>query len=102
MGRSLAAPLKAADAPTTLLQTIKFAAQPVRGDYRTLLAGAGEDFIPRYDLLGREADAARTSTRRSLYYFAHLSDIHVIDAQTPARMETARASGVATSVAPGR
>ena len=87
MGRSLAAPLKATDAPTTLLQTIKFAAQPVRGDYRTLLAGAGEDFIPRYDLLGREADAARTSARRSLYYFAHLSDIHVIDAQTPARMD---------------
>lgn len=87
MGRSLAAPLKATDAPTTLLQTIKFAAQPVRGNYRTLLAGAGEDFIPRYDLLGREADAARSSARRSLYYFAHLSDIHVIDAQTPARMD---------------
>ena len=87
MGRSLAAPLRAADAPTTLLQTIKLSAQPVRGDYRTLVAGAGEDFIPRYDLLGREADTARASSRRSLYYFAHLSDIHVIDAQTPARMD---------------
>jgi metallophosphoesterase (TIGR03767 family) len=87
MGRSLAAPLKAADAPTTLLQTIKLSSQPVRGNYRTLLAAAGEEFIPRFDLLGREADAARTSARRSLYYFAHLSDIHVIDAQTPARMD---------------
>ncbi len=87
MGRSLAAPLKATDAPTTLLQTIKLSSQPVRGNYRTLLAGAGEDFIPRYDLLGREAHAARSSARRSLYYFAHLSDIHVIDAQTPARMD---------------
>lgn len=87
MGRSLAAPLKATDSPTTLLQTIKLSSQPVRGDYRTLVAGAGEDFIPRYDLLGQEADAARTSARRSLYYFAHLSDIHVIDAQTPARMD---------------
>lgn len=87
MGKSLAAPLQAADAPTTLLQTIKLSSQPVRADYRTLVAGAGEEFIPRYDLLGREADAARASTRRSLYYFAHLSDIHVIDAQTPARMD---------------
>ena len=87
MGRSLAAPLRAVDAPTTLLQTIKLSTQPVRGDYRTLVAGAGEDFIPRYDILGREADGARTSARRSLYYFAHLSDIHVIDAQTPARMD---------------
>ena len=87
MGRALSAPLRAADAPTTLLQTIKLSAQPVRGDYRTLMAGAGEEFIPRYDILGREADAARTSARRSLYYFAHLSDIHVIDAQTPARMD---------------
>ena len=87
MGRALSAPLRAAEAPTTLLQTIKLSAQPVRGDYRTLVAGAGEEFIPRYDILGREADAARTSSRRSLYYFAHLSDIHVIDAQTPARMD---------------
>lgn len=79
--------MRATDAPTTLLQTIKLSAQPVRGNYRTLLAGAGEDFIPRFDLLGREADAARITARRSLYYFAHLSDIHVIDAQTPARMD---------------
>jgi metallophosphoesterase (TIGR03767 family) len=79
--------MRATDAPTTLLQTIKLSSQPVRGNYRTLLAGAGEDFIPRFDLLGREAAAARTTARRSLYYFAHLSDIHVIDAQTPARMD---------------
>ena len=87
MGRALSAPLRAADAPTTLLQTIKLSSQPVRGDYRILVAGAGEAFIPRYDVLGREAAAARVSSRRSLYYFAHLSDIHVIDAQTPARMD---------------
>lgn len=87
MGRALSAPLRATDAPTTLLQTIKLSAQPVKGDYRTLVAGAGEEFIPRYDVLGREAEASRTTSRRSLYYFAHLSDIHVIDAQTPARMD---------------
>jgi metallophosphoesterase (TIGR03767 family) len=87
MGRALAAPLRLVDSPTTLLQTIKMSSQPVRGDYRALLAGAGEDFIPRFDLLGREADDARAKSRRSLYYFAHLSDIHVIDAQSPARMD---------------
>ena len=87
VGRALAAPLRAKDAPTTLLQTIKLASQPVRGTYRTLVAGAGEAFIPRFDLLGRVADPARSRARRSLFYLAHLSDIHVIDAQTPARMD---------------
>jgi len=87
VGRALAFPLRAEDSPTTLLQTIKMAARPVRGAYRTLVAGAGEDFIPRFDILGRVADAGRSTTRRSLFYFAHLSDIHVIDAQTPARMD---------------
>jgi metallophosphoesterase (TIGR03767 family) len=87
VGRALALPLRAQDAPTTLLQTIKMSAQPVRGVYRTLLAGAGEDFIPRFDILGRVADPSRATSRRSLIYFAHLSDIHVIDAQTPARMD---------------
>ncbi len=88
MARTLAAvPVRATEVRSTLLQTIKMSAQPVRGVYRTLVAGAGEDFIPRYDLLGRVADASRSQTRRSLYYLAHLSDIHVIDAQTPARMD---------------
>lgn len=87
VGRTLSLPLRAQDAPTTLLQTIKMAAQPLRGVYRTLLAGAGEEFIPRFDVLGRVADPARASSRRSLFYLAHLSDIHVIDAQTPARMD---------------
>lgn len=88
LGQALSAPLRPADdAPTTLLQTIRQSARPVRGSYRTLLAGPGEDFIPRYDVLGRAADAGRAQRRRSLLYLAHLSDIHVIDAQTPARMD---------------
>jgi metallophosphoesterase (TIGR03767 family) len=87
LGDALALPMRAADVPTTLLQTIKMSSSAARGSYRTLLAGAGEDFIARVDLLGREADPRRSTSRRSLYYFAHLSDIHVIDAQTPARMD---------------
>ena len=38
VGRALAFPLRAEDSPTTLLQTIKMAARPVRGAYRTLVA----------------------------------------------------------------
>ena len=87
MARSLAAPLRAAEAPSTLLQTIRMSAQPIRNVYRTLVGATGEDFIERLDVLGRAAGASRTTSRRSLYYFAHLSDIHVIDAQTPARMD---------------
>jgi len=87
MGRALAAPMQVSDGPSTLVQTIKMAARPIRGAYRTLVSGAGEDFIPRFDLLGRSAESQRAKRRRSLFYLAHLSDIHVIDAQTPARMD---------------
>ena len=88
LGAALARPLTPnTDAPTSLLQTIRQSAQAVRGSYRTLISGAGESFIPRYDILGRKADAGRATQRRSLLYLAHLSDIHVIDAQTPARMD---------------
>lgn len=88
LGQALAAPMRVADdVPTTLLQTIRMSSQPVRGSYRTLLSAPGEAFIARYDVLGREAAAGRTAARRSLFYFAHMSDIHIIDAQTPARMD---------------
>lgn len=87
MGQVLAAPLRPGEGPSTLLQTIRMSSSTVRGSYRTLLAGPGEDFIPRLDLLGRAADEARARSRRSLLYLAHLSDIHVIDAQSPARMD---------------
>ena len=90
LGQVLSAPLRSGQGPSTVLQTIKMSAQTVRGSYRTLIAGAGEEFIPRYDLLGRVADGARTGSRRSLFYLAHLSDMHVIDAQTPARMDAAQ------------
>lgn len=72
--------------PSTLLQTILYG--PVtKGSYRTLTAGPGEPYIARYDVLGRTADPTRTSRRRSLLYLGHLSDLHVIDAQSPGRIE---------------
>ncbi|TQJ31279.1 TIGR03767 family metallophosphoesterase [Microbacterium sp. SLBN-146] len=72
--------------PTTLLQTILHGGVSA-GSYRTLTTGPGEPYIPRLDVLRRTADATRTTRRRSLLYVGHLSDLHVIDAQSPGRIE---------------
>lgn len=49
--------------------------------------GAGEPYIARLDVLGKEPAADRAKARRSLAYLGHLSDIHIIDAQSPGRLE---------------
>lgn len=82
----LAAPLKPANVPTTLQQTITIGA-PTYQKYRTLVAGPGEAYLPRYDITQKVANAARTQTRRSLLYLGHYTDIHMIDAQSPARLD---------------
>ncbi|RFA08828.1 metallophosphoesterase [Subtercola boreus] len=81
-GRALAQ----GDIPTTLLQTIRQAGV-LQGSYRGLTTGPGEPYVPRLDVLGRAASASRLASRRSLLYLGHLSDLHVIDAQSPARIE---------------
>lgn len=88
VGRALAAPttLPAAGVPTTLEQTILHGAI-ASGRYRTLQTGPGEAYVPRFDVLRRQADASRQARRRSLLYLGHLSDLHVIDAQSPGRIE---------------
>jgi metallophosphoesterase (TIGR03767 family) len=87
LGQMLARPgAPAADAPTTLLQTIRYG--PIQaGSYRTLRSGPGEDYYPRLDLFGEIPDPARATRRRSLAYLGHLSDMHLMDAQSPARIE---------------
>lgn len=82
----LAAPLRPSQAPTTLQQTIKLG-PAVRNQWRNLVAGPGEGYLPRLDLLGRAPATARIKHRRSLLYFGHFSDIHIIDAQSPGRLE---------------
>ena len=79
--------IRSSEIVTTLTQTIRMSSTPVRGEYRTLVPADGEPYLPRLDIIRREADPARTNARRSLGYFAHLSDIHLIDAQSPARMD---------------
>ncbi|KAA9107605.1 TIGR03767 family metallophosphoesterase [Microbacterium rhizomatis] len=72
--------------PSTLLQTILHGGITT-GSYRTLTTGPGEPYIARLDVLRKGADASRTARRRSLLYLGHLSDLHVIDAQSPGRIE---------------
>ena len=76
----------AAAAPSSLQQTILQGAVQ-KGSYRTLVTGPGEPYIPRLDVLGRAPSANRAASRRSLLYLGHLSDMHVIDAQSPGRIE---------------
>lgn len=84
-----ASPAASASTPpglTTLEQTV-LRGSTGRGGYRTLVSGPGEPYLPRLDVLGRAADPARVASRRSLLYLGHLSDLHVIDAQSPGRIE---------------
>jgi metallophosphoesterase (TIGR03767 family) len=56
------------------------------GRYRQLHEAAGEPYVVRAEL-GAEAWPGRHSTREGLVAFGHLSDLHVMDAQSPARAE---------------
>ncbi len=96
VGSALAAPLvSGTDQLSTLQETIR---QRTVGNlqYRTLVTGSGEPYLPRLDILKREPGAQRAKNRRSIGYLGHLSDIHMIDAQTPARVEPLLAQSVAT------
>lgn len=72
--------------PSTLQQTI-LQGSIIRGRYRGLVSGAGEPYLARLDVLRRAPAQGRAAARRSLLYLGHLSDLHVIDAQSPGRIE---------------
>jgi metallophosphoesterase (TIGR03767 family) len=72
---------------TTLDETIVKGAKLSAGtkqSYFRLAAGPGEPHIVRTELARRTGPAAG---RRSLLHFVHLTDIHLCDAQSPARVE---------------
>ena len=76
----------AASGETTLSQTIVRGAKAGQGTqqaYYRLAAGPGEPHLRRNDLAKRSS----SPQRRSLLHFAHFTDIHLIDAQSPARVE---------------
>lgn len=85
VARAVAAPAVPADVQTTLVGTIRKAGT---NGYVKLVSAAGEPTLTRVDILGREPSTARAAVRRSLLYLGHMSDIHIIDAQTPARLDT--------------
>ncbi|WP_067461277.1 TIGR03767 family metallophosphoesterase [Actinomadura macra] len=72
-------------AGTTLDRTFLLGA-PGAGGYRQVVAGPGEPHLLRRDL-GGTAAARRAATRRGILAFGHLTDVHVVDAQSPARVE---------------
>lgn len=86
LAAALAAPTQPSDALSTLTQTIRLDSV-AQGQYRTLVAAPGEPYVERTDLLRDTPRAGRVTDRRSLGYLGHLSDIHIIDAQSPGRLE---------------
>ncbi len=70
---------------TTLDQTL-LRGPAGTGGFVQLVTGAGEPHLTRADL-GIAAKAGRESRRSPLLTFSQLTDIHVLDAQSPARVE---------------
>jgi metallophosphoesterase (TIGR03767 family) len=56
------------------------------GGYRPVVEAAGEPHLVRTDL-GGTPGAGRAGTRKALIAFAQLSDVHIVDAQSPMRVE---------------
>lgn len=82
--------IPATDHPrTTLDATIR----PIgHGRYRRLGWSSGEAHLVRTDL-GAVPSPDRAGTRRSLLYFGHHTDVHLCDAQSPARLEGGESFG---------
>ncbi len=81
-------PARSAAALTTLARTLgpgRVLRAGQIGDYRAVVAGDGEPHIARADL--SDALPGRRGRRRSLLAFVHLTDQHVIDAQSTTRVE---------------
>lgn len=84
--RALAAPGPVHPEGTTLERTLVRGPRTAAGGYCAIVAGPGEPYVVRTDL-GVAAQAGREGRRRPLAAFVQLTDTHVIDAQSPARVE---------------
>ena len=72
---------------TTVDQTL-LRGEAGREGYRPLVVGPGEPHLRRRELCpGASAARPAPGTRRGVFAFAHLTDIHLVDAQSPARVE---------------
>jgi metallophosphoesterase (TIGR03767 family) len=74
-----------APAGTTLERTL-LKGRGGEGGYAPVVLGPGEPHVVRTDL-GAPAGGNRAARRRGLLAFAHLTDVHCIDAQSPMRLE---------------
>jgi metallophosphoesterase (TIGR03767 family) len=74
-----------AKAVTTLDQTL-LRGPAGKGGFVQLISGAGEAHTVRTDL-GIAAQTGRQTRRTAVLTFGHLTDLHVVDAQSPARVE---------------
>ena len=70
---------------TTLARTLTRGAAGALG-YRPVVESPGEPHLVRTDL-GGNPTADRATRRKALIAFAQLSDVHVVDAQSPMRVE---------------
>ncbi|GAB3669366.1 TIGR03767 family metallophosphoesterase [Actinocorallia lasiicapitis] len=77
--------LRGPSAGTTLERALRLGA-PGKGGYRKVVAGPGEPHLLRDDL-GGAAARGRATKRTPIVAFAHLTDVHIVDAQSPARVE---------------
>ncbi|MFL6241245.1 MAG: TIGR03767 family metallophosphoesterase [Actinomycetes bacterium] len=85
--RALAAPGPAAPQDTTLAQIFFHEARVTANKgYARIVTEGGEATFVRTDL-GAKAHKGRESRRRALVAFAQLTDVHVVDAQSPGRVE---------------
>lgn len=78
------ADIRAAARLTTLAQTLRAGAPNDKG-YRRIVTAGGEAHVVR-DELAKPA-TGRARRRRSLLSFVHLTDQHIIDVQSPSRVE---------------
>ncbi|MFF8513305.1 TIGR03767 family metallophosphoesterase [Streptomyces sp. NPDC015492] len=84
LGPPLPAFAEQSAAPGTTLARTLLPGPEGAGGYRAVLAGAGEPHVVRGELGGSVPSAG---TGRPLVAFAQLTDLHVADAQSPARVE---------------
>ena len=84
--RAQAAPRPVRVEGTTLDSTVVRGAELNAQGYVRLASGPGEPHVVR-DELGTAPKSGREGRRAALLSFVHLTDIHVIDAQSPARVE---------------
>lgn len=86
LAQALTSPPSKSRLPSTLEQTVKLS-RTANKQFYPLVSAAGEPYVVRTDITGRPPQASRVQNRRSLGYLGHFSDIHIVDAQSPGRLE---------------